>query len=169
MPSLTEKPVCIVIVALFAGILVGCGGSPNDERPDRTPVSGSVSIGGVPVTGAIVVFSPETEGSGRGATGITDDSGNFVLGTFAKDDGAVPGNYVVLVSKLEQSEPEEADQIDMEDPNYDGAPDEEEEAGTEEVKAKSLIPDKFGKKESSTLTATVGDDPVEGLTFDLAG
>lgn len=168
MPSLTEKPVCIVIVALFAGILIGCGGSPNDERPDRTPVSGSVSIGGVPVTGAIVVFSPETEGSGRGATGITDDSGNFVLGTFSKDDGAVPGNYVVLVSKLEQSESEEADQIDVEDPNYDGA--EEEETGTgEEVEAKSLIPDKFGKKGSSTLTATVGDDPVEGLTFDLAG
>jgi hypothetical protein len=121
------------------------------------------------VTGAIVVFSPAAEGSGRGATGITDDSGDFVLGTFEKADGAVPGDYVVLVSKLEQSEAEEADQIDVENPNYDGAPEEEEEAGLEEVEAKNLIPEKFGKKGSSTLTATVGDDPVEGLTFDLAG
>jgi len=169
MPSLIGKPVRGVIVALFAGILVGCGGDPNDERPDRTPVSGSVSIGGVPVTGAIVVFSPATEGKGRGATGITDDSGNFVLGTFSKDDGAVPGDYVVLVSKLEQSETSAAVGVDEEDPNYDGAPAEEEEAGLEEVEAKSLIPEKFGKRESSTLTATVGDDPVEGLTFDLAG
>ncbi|MGZ0167619.1 MAG: hypothetical protein ACKVII_27165 [Planctomycetales bacterium] len=169
MLSLPGKPVRVVIIALFAGILAGCGGGASDDRPDRTPVSGSVSIGGVPVTGAIVVFSPATEGKGRGATGITDDSGNFVLGTFSKDDGAVPGDYVVLVSKLEQSESEAAEVVNEEDPAYDGAPAEEEEAGLEEVEAKSLIPAKFGKRESSTLTATVGDDAVEGLTFDLAG
>ncbi|MFT5322679.1 MAG: hypothetical protein ACI8P0_000520 [Planctomycetaceae bacterium] len=168
MLSLPGKPVRVVIVALFAGILAGCGGGESDDRPDRTPVSGSVSIGGVPVTGAIVVFSPANEGSGRGATGITDDSGNFALGTFEKADGAVPGDYIVLVSKLEQTTAEAAGPVNEDDPNYDGAPAEEENAGPA-VEVKTLVPAKFGKRESSTLRATVGDDAVEGLPFDLAG
>ncbi len=167
MPSFSGMPVRVVIVALFAGILVGCGGV-ESGRPDRTPVSGSVSIGGAPVTGAIVVFSPATEGKGRGATGITDDSGNFVLGTFSKDDGAVPGDYVVLVTKLEEAATAATVVVDEEDPNYDGAP-AEEEGEAVEVEVKPLIPAKFGKKGTSTLTATVGDEPVEGLTLDLAG
>ena len=169
MLPLSGKPVRVVILALFAGVLVGCGGGAGGDRPDRTPVSGTVTIGGVPVTGAMVVFSPATEDGGRGATGITDDSGNFVLGTFERTDGAVPGDYIVLVSKLEQEKAGQAEIVDVDDPAYNGEPVEEIEGAGGEAEAKSLIPEKFGKKDSSTLTATIGDEPVEGLTLDLAG
>jgi hypothetical protein len=149
--------------------LTGCGGDPGSERPDRTPVSGSVTFAGVPVAGAIVVFSPATEGEGRGATAITDDNGNFVVGTFEKDDGAVPGDYIVLVSKLEQSDAEQEQVVDEDDPSYNGEPESETNAGAVESEQKGLIPASFGKRASSGLTATVGADPVEGLTFDLGG
>lgn len=152
-----------VLATLLA--LTGCGGDPRAERPDRTPVSGAVSFAGAPVAGAIVVFSPATEGTGRGATGITDDAGNFVLGTFEKDDGAVPGDYIVLVSKLEEEASNAADNIDEDDPEYNGEPSEE----ATEAAPKNLIPATFGRRESSKLTATVGAEAIEGLKFDLGG
>lgn len=170
MPSLSGKPVRVVILALFTGVLVGCGGAPEDNRPDRTPVSGSVVIGGVPVPGAMVVFSPAIQEGGRGAMGTTDKDGNFALTTFEKGDGAVPGDYIVLVSKLEQSQAASAPIVNEDDPNYDGAPAEEENAATQpEAEAKSLVPAQFGKRESSTLRETVGENAVEGLVLDLAG
>lgn len=166
MQSLFRNSSYSLIFIVVSGMLVGCGGDPGTERPDRTPVSGSVSFAGVPVAGAIVVFSPVTTGVGKGATGITDDSGNFVLGTFEKNDGAVPGDYDVLVSKLEdETAADPADSIGEDDPAYDGGP----AADAPEAEAKNLIPASFGKKGSSGLTATVGADPVEGLKFDLGG
>tara|TARA_R110002072_G_scaffold302978_1_gene490648 strand:+ start:68272 stop:68748 length:477 start_codon:yes stop_codon:yes gene_type:complete len=149
---------CLMYVAALS-LVVGCGGG-GVERPDRTSVSGTVTFAGVPVTDALVVFSPA--GEGRGATGITDSNGNFVMGTFEKADGALPGDYIVLVSKLEQPE-SSVEVVSEDDPAYNGAPTREQ----EETEAKNLLPVAFSKRESSNLTATVGTEPIEGLKFDL--
>ena len=149
------------------GLITGCGGGGGADRPDRTPVSGTVTFAGAPVADAIVVFSPAVEGEGRGATGITDADGNFVLGTYERSDGAVPGDYVVLVSKLGQAESEEAPVVDEDDPNYNGEPESETNAGTAQAEQKGMLPASYAKRASSTLTATVGADPIEGLKFDL--
>lgn len=149
--------------------LTGCGGDPGAERPDRTPVSGSVTFAGSPVSGATVTFSPATEGTGRAATGITDDAGNFVLGTFERADGAVAGDYKVLISKVEEPAADPANEVSEDDPAYNGGPAGDESVAEVDTEPRSLIPAEFGKRATTTLTATVGADPVEGLKFDLGG
>jgi hypothetical protein len=164
MQSLFGNSLRAMTLIVATGMIAGCGGASGPDRPDRTPVSGTVTFAGVPVSDAIVVFSPATEGSGRGATGITDAEGNFVLGTFEKDDGAVSGEYIVLVSKLEQQE-SSVNAIDESDPAYNGEPTQ----AQLESESRNLLPESFSKRESSGLKATVGTDPVEGLKFDLGG
>lgn len=79
----------ILIVSAFA---IGCGGS----GPRTAPVSGTVAYKGKPVANANVSFAPD-DPSGRVATGITDSSGRFTLGTMTADDGAIVGKYKVGV------------------------------------------------------------------------
>jgi hypothetical protein len=71
--------------------LVGCGGS----RPVK--VSGTVTLRGQPVEGAMVQFVPVKEG-GRPATGTTRADGGFNLTTIENQDGALPGEYKVVIT-----------------------------------------------------------------------
>lgn len=73
----------------------------------------------------------------------------------------MPGDYVVLVSKLDQPKVDPANSIAEDDPAYNGEPIEQ------VIAPRNLLPASFGKRESSTLKATVGADPVEGLKLDL--
>jgi hypothetical protein len=69
----------------------GCGGR-------LVKVTGEVTLDGRPLGGAMVLFIPEIEGEGtRSASGQTDAKGRFQLTTRAPDDGALPGNYKVVV------------------------------------------------------------------------
>jgi hypothetical protein len=73
-------------------ILTGCGG------PKPVKVEGIVTLDGQPVENAAVVFQPG-EGDRRAATGTTGGDGVFHLTTFSPDDGALPGDYKVLVTR----------------------------------------------------------------------
>ncbi len=88
--------VCLAALALF----VGCGTSTG---PKTVPVTGTVTLDGTPVAGAVVTFSPEAA-DGRAATGTTDGSGRFELTTTVSGDGAVPGSYFVGISKTSGGE-----------------------------------------------------------------
>jgi hypothetical protein len=72
---------------------LGCGG-----RPATVPVQGVVRLDGQPLKRAAVQFVPED--SGRDATATTDQDGRFVLSTFEPRDGAMPGNYKVVVTPV---------------------------------------------------------------------
>jgi len=80
--------------------LLGCGGpsgAPDDAKAMVIPVSGKLlSAGGAPVTNAWVVFNPK-ENPGHEANAPTGPDGTFRLSTFGKEDGAIPGRYVVTV------------------------------------------------------------------------
>ena len=81
------------LVALaLAAFLVGCGGGP---RPVK--VTGTVTLNGEPVEGATVQFVPVKEG-GRPATGLTKADGGFSLTTVENYDGALPGDYKVVIT-----------------------------------------------------------------------
>jgi len=71
----------------------GCGSSKKTVRVD-----GTVTWDGAPVAGATVTFVPTGEG-GKEAIGLTDNSGNFELTTFNSNDGAMPGEYAIIVTK----------------------------------------------------------------------
>lgn len=90
---------CLVCLAALA-LLVGCGTSTG---PDTVPVTGTVTLDGTPVGGALVTFSPKTP-EGQAAAGTTDASGRFELTTSVSGDGAVLGSYFVGISKTSGGE-----------------------------------------------------------------
>src|SRR5438067_985211 len=81
-------------------ILAGCGGpkgQPASIVDSVVPVSGKVLLpGGQPLGNAWVVFHAK-DPPGNDASAATDADGSFKLGTFKKEDGAVPGKYAVTV------------------------------------------------------------------------
>jgi hypothetical protein len=62
------------------------------------PVDGIVLLDGKALDGATVTFLPQGD-HGRPASGWTDSTGAFQLTTFDKNDGAMPGEYRVVVKK----------------------------------------------------------------------
>lgn len=141
--------------------IVGCGGGePADDRPDRTPVSGKVTYNGTPVEGAMVTFKPAAA-DGRGATGRTDAEGNYSLGTFEGGDGAIPGSYSVTITKIKVEAASVT--VSEDDPNYDGGAS----ADQEPAEPKNELPAKYADATSSALEATIGEEAVTDLNFEL--
>lgn len=92
------RGIAVRLILLFAALAVaGCGGGP-------VPVRGRVTLDGTPVAGAAVVFLPAGP-RGHPASGQTDASGVFRLTTFKKEDGAVRGEYIVVVTKTDALPP----------------------------------------------------------------
>jgi len=56
-----------------------------------------VTLNGQPVEGAMVQFVPVKD-DGRPATGITNAGGGFSLTTVENHDGALPGQYKVVIT-----------------------------------------------------------------------
>jgi hypothetical protein len=97
---------CALLAMLFA--TAGCG---SGTRP--LPVNGVITWeDGKPVPGATAVFVPK-EKEGKTAGGLSDKDGKFELTTSNTGDGALPGEYTIVVSKTkplgEGGEPAEKD------------------------------------------------------------
>lgn len=78
------------------GLILVLGGSGCGGQAKLVKVSGVVTLDGAPLPGAAVVFSSIK--GGRDANGMTDDEGRFELTTFKSKDGALPGEYKVVVT-----------------------------------------------------------------------
>jgi hypothetical protein len=78
-----------VLAAALAVTGSGCGGP--------VPVEGRVTLDGQPVEKAAVVFERE-DGAGRPASATTDSDGVFHLTTYKPGDGALPGQYKVIIT-----------------------------------------------------------------------
>lgn len=102
---------CSFWVTALVG-LIGCGASTGP-----IPLSGIVKLDGKPLSNASISFVPE--GTGKQATGTTDDGGKFVLSTIDPRDGAFPGKYKVVIAPntiaSEVTESESADAAMMAD------------------------------------------------------
>jgi hypothetical protein len=146
---------------------LGCGGAP--QIPGLVQVSGTVNFKGQPVEGATVNFRPES--GTRAASGRTDANGVFQLTTLNPGDGALPGNYKVSVSKIEDTDPDH--QVTAEDfakmvSGGGKAPAGPTRPG-QKVKSVGLeyhVPQKYMDADKSGLTATVNasgknDIPIE--------
>ena len=88
-----------ICIAILIGVSAGCG----TQTISTDAVEGTITLSGVPVEGANVMFSPVTEGQGAPAYGRTDAEGRYKLQTQqgAVDAGTTPGEYKVTVSKVE--------------------------------------------------------------------
>ncbi|HEV7282141.1 MAG TPA: carboxypeptidase-like regulatory domain-containing protein [Pirellulaceae bacterium] len=85
------------ISAVLLATTVGCG-------PTLGSVSGTVTMDGQPVEGVQLDFEP-VEG-GAGATGFTDEQGNYGLMFPGRQEGAPPGEYFVRLTGAERDDAE---------------------------------------------------------------
>jgi hypothetical protein len=90
----------LLAAATLAGV-VGCGGSPYE----LAPAGGVVTVDGKPYTGGKVMFAPVAKGedgkAGRAAFGRVGPDGRFALSSYAEGDGAVVGEHVVTLFRME--------------------------------------------------------------------
>jgi hypothetical protein len=139
-------------------VLTGCS---NSSRPPTYPVTGTVTLQGKPVAGAVVTFVP-TGTEGAAASAITDSEGKYALTTWEAGDGARPGEYGVKVSKQELAAVDPAKMV------QNLSIEEEQKIYVESKKpappAKRLIPSKFENEETSGLVHKVEQKPT---TFDI--
>lgn len=150
--------------------LIGCSG---EEVDPRYPVSGTVSIMGAPVEGAIVAFTPE--GGGLPASGTTDADGKYQLTTRVNGDGALPGKYLVSIAKYQstldspettpEAESESSDPYDITN-EYPTGYDELEESEIAASISKNLLPPKYAIPQRSGLTAAV-EESENSFDFEL--
>ena len=142
------------LVALLGVILIGCGGR------GTTPVRGVITLEGTPVAGATVLFMPDDPDGGRPASGFTSSDGTFRLTTYKPDDGALPGNYRVLIQKT----------VAAKDPGAAARSALERAKAKFEEKSlrkhrKLTLPEAYAKFDTTPLRCSV---PVTGaVTFDL--
>jgi hypothetical protein len=89
----------LAAVLLFAG--PGCGGG----RPKIYKVTGKVTLDGQPLAGAVVQFMPADPATGlEMASGTSGGDGVYNLTTYSTNDGAMEGDYKVLVTRRVKSE-----------------------------------------------------------------
>jgi hypothetical protein len=138
------KRCTLLSLFLFALILtpVGCEGPGKPVK-----VKGIVTLDGKPLPGVTVTFAPI--GTGRPASGLTESDGSFRLTTFRTEDGALPGEYKVVVVA-----PEARDEVVGRNP---------ETLSYEQKKADRMTMTPMGKaaaakkKSSSSIPAKYGD------------
>lgn len=120
-------------------LLSGCGRSDVDFPV--TLVTGTVTYKGQPLNSGTITFVPDDE-SLRGASGLIDDSGYYLLKTSQSVEGIMPGRYKVRLESWTR-EP------------------------TMKRAGERAIPSKYENLKLSGLTAVVEPD-VEEQTVDFA-
>lgn len=140
-------PVRIFATVVLAACFLGCSGGSEGRKPTHV-VTGQVTYGGGPVSGASVFFAP-TEGQPV-AIGKTDESGNYTLTTYETGDGAAEGKYIVVVTK-KAAPVAKTEALSPDDPNYGQASHE----ATEAAGSGSLLPEKYSSSATSDLEAIV--------------
>ncbi len=88
---------CLTVIGLVLMLsIAGCSGSSGDV-PDLATVSGTVTMGGEPLSGASVEFE---SASGQVASGTTDASGRYELAYSGDAKGAEVGENTVRITTV---------------------------------------------------------------------
>lgn len=146
-----------ILFASLTGCLVsllGCSSAPGPkaEVVDVVDVSGILTFQGKPLEGFRVTFMPVN--GERPATGLTDASGKFVLGTNAVGDGAVAGQNKVAVVWEGPQVADDGTGTPIDDPS-------------KMPKPPVVIPEKYSNPETSGLLQDVPTDGAADLKIDL--
>jgi hypothetical protein len=144
-----SKSQLLFLAALFLAMAAsGCGDASGVGR--TVPVMGKVTLNDVPFTAktTVILFKPDAS---KGNTspfepvGTVDAEGNYTLTTKGKN-GAPPGWYKVVVTAREEAAPVQPK--------------------TPKQHARSLLPAKYGRAETSGLSIEVVENPAPGA-YDL--
>ena len=134
-------PACAGVVITV--LLAGCA----PTGPTVIPIRGEVIYKGAPlkdVPQGLVHYLPSSR-DGRQASGRIQPDGTFVLTTFKKADGVVPGDYSITVSAYTRQPELTREQVEAR-------------AGAGITPPRLLIPEKYTDPTTSGLSDTVDDD-----------
>jgi hypothetical protein len=109
LPLTANVSLVLSLGMLALGGVAGCGGS---GRPALVPATGTVTLNGDPLEGAIIAFQPIAEGQTeflRPSRATSDAQGKFTLGTYDPEDGIPVGRYKVAIQKRELMDEEIGD------------------------------------------------------------
>lgn len=170
-PFMTARGIARLVPLVLSALCAGCGGGSSLVNPPTTAVAGVVTLGGKPLVGATVALVPLDAKKGRSARGITDAEGKFSVSTYfdAEHDarGAVAGDYVVTITKTEQSS-EYAGMSNEQAMEAAVKKAQEQADGAEPPPGpKSLIPANYGSPVTSEFKVTVGAKSSDPLKLDL--
>jgi hypothetical protein len=136
---------CRVVLPVLCCLgAAGCG----ESLPRTIPVHGKVTWQGKPLGTGSITFQPVESELGtplRPACGCLNPDGTYRLSTFRTHDGAMPGQYAVVITSYTTNPPV--------DPT--AAP------------PKWLIPEKYGRTDASGLSATISPDASGELELDF--
>ncbi|MCA9050747.1 MAG: hypothetical protein KDA89_18540 [Planctomycetaceae bacterium] len=150
-----KQLVSLASFSLCLALLTGCG----DGRPALVPVTGTVTLNGDPVEGAQVGFEPQDMGDySRPSIAVTDQQGQFTVGTYGISDGMPVGMYKVSVFKKEA--------VGKLPENYNS---EDTESNPEPVRYQWTVPQIYSTTAESGLTVEVTADGMTPDTLALTG
>lgn len=134
--------------------VTGCGSDPGPvgQVVEVVEASGTLTYKGKPLEGFRLTFMPVN--GDRPATGVTDASGKFVLGTNAVGDGCVAGQNKVAVVWQGPETMDDGMGTPIDDPR-------------KLPKAPVKIPAKYANPETSGLLLDVSADGTADLKIDL--
>lgn len=130
----------LLVLAVFGG----CGRS---NGPVTIPVRGEVLYQGSPLKEGLVVYLPKNSDDSRQASGKIEADGSFVLTTFKKGDGVVPGEYAIVVYPYDSPAGAERTREQIEAAAQTGAP-----------RPATMIPERYSDPAASGLTDTINDE-----------
>jgi hypothetical protein len=91
-------------VAVLAAVLLLSGTGCGSGKPKIYKVTGKVTLDGQPLAGAFLQFMPADPATGlEMATGTSGGDGVYNLTTYNTNDGAMEGDYKVLVTRKVKS------------------------------------------------------------------
>ena len=143
----------MMIALLPACCLTGCGGAKKGQLP-AAQVTGQVTYRGAPLAHGEIKFIP-VQAAGKGvrvAYGNLDEQGRYRLSTYGQGDGAILGDFCVVVESREELPPDVAKGAMA--------------LGKAAQRPKSLIPPRYAHPDTSGLTAHVASKN-NAINFEL--
>jgi len=155
------------LTGLVISMATGCSGDPA-YGPPLAPVFGTVTLDGRPLEGATIVFMPK--GDGTMSMAVSDPAGKYVMRTGSGREGAVVGEHNVTVQLAIGPPPAPVTPVD--DGLAPALPNEIPGGAAAAVKkpaAKTtfVVPEKYGKAETSGLGTTVPDGGLKDYEIKL--
>lgn len=136
---------------LAALIVLGCGDGMVD-------VKARVTLDGKPLDGAAVTLVSPSGSGIRGASGMTDANGEVTFTSFTPNDGVLPGEFKVVVTKAPKSVEEEMASYDRNNPEDMERKAQRERAGANAAFTPSLLPRQYLSPETTPLSFKVPPD-----------
>lgn len=120
-------------------LVSGC--SESYDGPELVQISGTVTLDGEPLSGAVLSFTPTGSTRGFGAGGYTDAVGRYELFTRGDIRGAAAGEYRVVAKKWMMPDGSDFLIASGSDPSSSAA--------------RQILPARYSEREKTELSATI--------------